>query len=136
MIIILGQYDCISLWQPWLWAILSAGKSVENRTWATHKRGVILLHASKTRDDLPSAVRFLNQVHGVKVPVAELVFGAIVGAVNLTSCHYSADKSPDGWGYPNRFHWRFEDVTPLPYPIACRGHQGFFRVEITRDDLR
>lgn len=37
----------LSIRQPWAWAILHTGKSVENRDWYTEYRGRVLLHASK-----------------------------------------------------------------------------------------
>jgi hypothetical protein len=39
---------CVSLHQPWAWAVLHAGKKVENRTWATRHRGPLLIHAART----------------------------------------------------------------------------------------
>ncbi len=38
----------LSLRQPWAWAILHAGKRIENRDWGTAYRGPLLLHASKS----------------------------------------------------------------------------------------
>lgn len=59
----------ISLWQPWAWAILHAGKRIENRYRADGEkpalcsyRGPLLIHASKsvgTRDDFDGAVEAL-----------------------------------------------------------------------------
>ena len=40
----------LSIKQPWAWAIIHAGKNVENRTWATSYRGPLLIHAGKTFD--------------------------------------------------------------------------------------
>lgn len=31
--------------QPWAWAIIHGGKLVENRTWLTHYRGPVAIHA-------------------------------------------------------------------------------------------
>ena len=31
----------------WAWAIIYAGKNIENRSWRTHLRGPIAIHASK-----------------------------------------------------------------------------------------
>lgn len=36
----------LSLRQPWCWAVLHAGKRVENRVWRTSYRGPFLLHAA------------------------------------------------------------------------------------------
>ena len=45
-------YPCISLWNPWAWAIPYALKNVENRTWLPRWKGKdlggeILIHAAK-----------------------------------------------------------------------------------------
>ena len=37
---------CLSLRQPWAWAVVHAGKSVENRRWNTNFRGEFLIHAA------------------------------------------------------------------------------------------
>ena len=43
----------LSIRQPWAWAILHAGKRVENRDWqGCHYRGPLLIHASKFGDAL------------------------------------------------------------------------------------
>jgi len=50
----------ISLQQPWAWAILHAGKDVENRRWNTRYRGPIAIHASakpQTDYDWPRGTR-------------------------------------------------------------------------------
>jgi len=47
--------------QPWWWAILHAGKRVENRVWPTKYRGPILLHAAIgcTRHEYEEAVSWM-----------------------------------------------------------------------------
>ena len=44
------NYRALSIKQPWLAAILSGWKPVENRTWDTSYRGPLLLHASARID--------------------------------------------------------------------------------------
>ena len=36
----------LSLRQPWAWAVVEAGKDVENRRWNTKFRGDFLIHAA------------------------------------------------------------------------------------------
>jgi hypothetical protein len=36
----------ITIRQPWVWAILHAGKRIENRAWDTGHRGPLLIHAA------------------------------------------------------------------------------------------
>ena len=40
----------ISVRQPWAWAIVQGLKPVENRSWNTHFRGQVAIHASLTFD--------------------------------------------------------------------------------------
>ena len=48
----------LSVRQPWAWALLYGGKTIENRKWTTHYRGRIWIHASEreNHDDVEEAV--------------------------------------------------------------------------------
>lgn len=61
-----GRIMCLSIRQPWAWAILHAGKDIENRDWATRFRGPFLVHAGKgcTRDEYEDAVDFIQMTTG------------------------------------------------------------------------
>ena len=48
----------LSVRQPWAWAIIHAGKDIENRSWATKFRGRVLIHASKGMTQEEFAGRF------------------------------------------------------------------------------
>lgn len=37
----------ISLWQPWASLMASGHKSIETRSWSTHLRGLVAIHAAK-----------------------------------------------------------------------------------------
>jgi hypothetical protein len=41
----------LSVRQPWAWAIIHAGKDIENWTWRTHYRGEVAIHASSKMDE-------------------------------------------------------------------------------------
>ena len=41
-----GMFPALTLRQPWAWAVLEAGKLIENRPWSTKFRGAFLLHAA------------------------------------------------------------------------------------------
>ena len=56
----------LSIRQPWAWAIIHAGKDVENRPWGTRYRGPLLIHASKTLDQEGRA--WIETVLGIEVP--------------------------------------------------------------------
>jgi hypothetical protein len=123
----------LSIRQPWAWAILHAGKDVENRTWAAGFRGRFLIHAGKGMTGAEFAegmgmVRAVLSLRGVvdaALPgVSGLARGGIVGVASLVDCVARSD-SPwfvGPWGFVLR------DVQPLPF-WPCRGALGFFRVQ-------
>ena len=110
----------LSIRQPWAWAILHAGKDVENRTWGTCYRGLLLLHASKTVD--LDSVRYLIEC-GYDLP-DPLVTGALVGTVRLIGCF----PSQSGWAEDGQYHWQLADPRPFLAPIPWRGALRLFDV--------
>ena len=109
----------LSIRQPWAWAIIHAGKDVENRTWNTHLRGTIAIHASGNVDKeakLPSGSK--------KAEPEDLVRGAIVGLVDIVDV--VREHSSEWFTGPYGFVLKNPQV--LPRPIPCKGSLGFWRV--------
>lgn len=65
--------------QPWAWGLIHGPKRIENRTWNTSYRGPLLIHAGKSRTAL-------GDDEGTLGAPAALVFGAILGLVELIDC--------------------------------------------------
>jgi hypothetical protein len=60
---------------------------------------------------------------GIDVPVPEeLVFGAIIGTVNMVGC---VSKSPSCW-FQGRYGFVFEDAKLLSEPIPAKGSLGLW----------
>ena len=116
----------LSIRQPWAWAILNAGKDIENRVWRTKQRGPIAIHASKGmtfaeyRDclDTMAAIRPDLDLPGID----ELQRGGIVATATIADCVYTSD-SP--WFFGN-FGFVLQDVRPVPF-IPVMGERGFFK---------
>ena len=119
-----NKMKALSIKQPWAWAILHAGKDVENRTWATTMRGGILVHASKGVDE--SGFSFIRKLGVLNIPAPnQLPTGGIVGYVEITDC-VEANCGP--W-----FQGPFGLVLKNPIPLTfkqLKGHLGFFDVNI------
>ena len=122
----------LSIKQPWAWAIIHAGKDVENRTWTTNYRGPLLIHASKTFDFCGYIWLVENAICNEKihlciddVPSQEgFQMGGIIGMVNLKKMVRSTDYSPwmfGPWG------WVFENPKPIEF-IPYKGRLGLFDV--------
>lgn len=121
----------LSIRQPWAWAILSAGKDVENRDWPTKFRGPVCIHAGKGMT--PGEVSEFSEVLGDlrldgKVDrsltgphYASLPRGGIVGTAEITTC-IEASTSPWFFG---RYGFTLANVRPVEF-IPCKGALGFF----------
>jgi len=59
----LPNLPVLSIRQPWAWAIVHAGKDIENRNWPTRFRGRFLIHAAKgcTREEYLDACAFMAE---------------------------------------------------------------------------
>jgi hypothetical protein len=114
------EYQVLSLYPEWAWAIVFAGKDVENRSWRTSYRGTLLIHASSkrsSREALESARSLLcarSKLRPRDLP-DEFPRSAILGAVELVDCVEDA-KSP--WAEAKAIHWLLRSARPLQQPIT------------------
>lgn len=119
----------LSVRQPWAWAIIHAGKNIENRSWQAVARGAfqprrVAIHAARgmTQAEYVSAARFMLEMDVVCPPPADLDRGGVIGAVTVVDIVRSS-SSP--WFMGPR-------GLVLANPVACAftpavGALGFFR---------
>ncbi len=114
----------LSIRQPWAWAIMHAGKGVENRDWATKYRGQICIHAAKacSKKDYLEAVEFIQSI-GIEWPldVNTLDRGGIIGTAELVDC-VSASESPWFFG---KYGFVLKNPKATQF-IPVNGKLGFF----------
>lgn len=124
---------CLTVRQPWAWAILQAGKGIENRTWPTRHRGPLLIHAGTSRGEKDlRQLRDWARTYGVKEPAPDaLVFGAILGVVDLVAClprhQVPADHPGSNWA-EGPWCWLLANPRPLDRPVPWKGLLGLFEV--------
>jgi len=121
----------LSIRQPWAFAILMGCKPVENRSWPTHIRGPVLIHAGKTEDT--SAIKHVLGRMAYQSNTAQhelwrlyrhhVHLGGIVGAVSITDCvtEHESQWFTGPWGYVLDLP-TFCDFVPM------KGQLGFFTV--------
>lgn len=114
----------LAIRQPWAWAILHAGKNVENRSWHTSFRGPICIHASKGmhRSDVSEFEGLFGLDWQIDMPDFDaLPRGGIVGTANIVDC---VPDMTSKWFFGP---WGFvlTDIEPVPF-IPVRGLLGFF----------
>jgi hypothetical protein len=107
----------LSVRQPWAWAILYAGKDIENRLWQNqHCLGTIAVHASAgldRLDDLP---------HGVRRPTSQELDRSAVGVVDVVAV---VEHHRSRW-FSGPLGWVLSNPRPLPRPIPCKGALGLW----------
>ena len=114
----------LTIRQPWAWAIIHAGKNVENRSWSTDHRGPLVIHAGRRID--PNGVARLREL-GLDPPdETEILVGGIIGQVELTGVRRD---DPSRWAVPGAYHWQLADARALPFE-PLRGCQTLWRVAL------
>lgn len=134
----------LSIRQPWVWAILNAGKRIENRPRRYHYRGPICLHASTApipREEIayhycvedvlawhagkPMSTREAKQkpltLADLTPRLSDLQRGGIVGTADIVDC---IEASDDPWFFgPHGLV--LENVQPVEF-IPVKGALGLF----------
>ena len=119
----------LSIRQPWAELILQGRKTIELRTWQTHYRGRVAIHASQTVQEEACVAYGLDP--------ARVVRGALVGTVELVDIspldeaawEALRDQHLSLRDFPGPvFGWRLETPQPLPQPIPMRGRMSLFNV--------
>jgi hypothetical protein len=119
---------CLSVQQPWAWALIHGTKRVENRTWRTKYRGAVIIHAGVSDARLKGTTPADWHGEGLTgLPAfAELPFGAVVGTVRLVDCVPLAEVL----GRPfaeGPWCWIVADPAPC-VPVPWKGQQMLFDV--------
>lgn len=124
----------LSLHQPWASLIAAGAKRVETRTWRTHHRGLLAIHAAQRRMDF-QAIELLRTL-GLS-GLCEFPLGCIVATCRVVDCIPTDDYVPAseqeracGDFRPGRFAWILDDVKAVVPPIACKGSMGLWTTEL------
>lgn len=130
----------LTIRQPWAWAIIHAGKDVENRPRRSHYRGWVAVHAGKgmTKGEWSDACAFIHsQVNSlIVIPdygSPDFVRGAIIGIMKIVDC--VADRESP-W-FVGQYGLVIGAVRALN-PIPCGGQLGLWNTtfEVTNEIRR
>lgn len=111
---------CLSIRQPWAWAILHAGKDSENRSWPCPQYLLgerVLVHASGTLD--------AGALEALGARRADMVKSAILGSVLIVGCDREMKSR---WDFQGEYHFRLENPIAFERAIPLKGKLGFFDV--------
>ena len=104
--------------QPWAWAIIHAGKDVENRSWRTKHRGLLLIHAGQRFD--PAGEAFIREL-GLNMTEEARITGRIIGSVDVMDVVRDYDSV-----WADLWHWVLASQAPAVRPLECKGRLSLF----------
>lgn len=129
----------LTVQQPWAWAIIDGGKTIENRKQLWSYRGPLAIHAGRTwsvaadgnatmLEAAQSDDRIRHAVHGGFLQRSWFTTSAVIGVVDLVDCHV-ADGCCAPWGEPGGDTRTTHLVLANPRPVApiqCPGQLGLW----------
>lgn len=120
----------LSIRQPWAELILQGRKTIELRTWHTHYRGRIVIHAGQQCKE--------EHCRAYGLDPQKLVRGALVGTVEIVdiiafdeesyNAHAAEHLRLGGWP-GDLVGWRLANPLRFETPIPMSGRQGLFDVD-------
>lgn len=130
-------WKVLSVRQPWAWAIVEAGKDVENRSRPTKHRGPLAIHVSTFHKwheiavDAQSMSGLIRQTSLTRGDL-EKSLGCVIGIVDVVDC---IRDSSSRWAIPGQWHWVLDNQRRVrPVPIV--GRLGIFEREIELEELK
>jgi activating signal cointegrator 1 len=125
----------LSLTQPWATAICLGIKQWETRSWPTHFRGELCIHASKGFPKWAKEIA-VDLANERGISFEDLPLGKIVCVVSLTECRqtdsliHEIGEIEQQWGdySPGRYAFKLENLRVLSDPVPAIGHLGFWPV--------
>jgi hypothetical protein len=132
-----GLIKALSLKQPYTWLIANGYLLVDDRTWGTGYRGVMLIHASKGIYEEYYDYLVVNT--DIPLPSKDkLGYGGVVGIAKLVLCA-RPDEIPSNLNREQRSHFSgvprdgfgflFENAKPLEL-MPCPGKLGIFEIDM------
>lgn len=113
--------------QPWAWAIIYGGKTIENRTWKPRRPTEVLIHAGVIFEQHGlAALRRMRKDGLISRPVPRtFASGQIIGKVDVTG--WDDDDSTDPWAVPDHWHWHLSNPVAAWPAIPVTGQPTFWR---------
>jgi hypothetical protein len=141
----------LSISQPWVWAILNAGKRIENRDWNPPKwimGETIAIHAAKSWGGADDVEYIDSNIFAMWLRYADPTLqeltcpprreqhtaGAVVATARIIDIFTDQDirevgGHQDDW-FMGKYGWLLSDVQQLEQPVPCKGALGLWEVPL------
>lgn len=115
----------LSVRQPWAWAIIHAGKDIENRPRTIIPGYRLLIHASRSYDRSGDVAVRRQGLRGLPSEIyLARFYGSVIGMVDVIDC-ITASRSR--WAVAGSYHWVLANPVPVKHPLVITGQQGLFK---------
>lgn len=122
----------LSVRQPWASLIVAGIKTVENRSWYTNHRGLLLIHAALTVDVDAYTWLWRNGNDAMREwlrrnPSKDVVTGAVIGRVNVDQVirRSRSQHCNDPW-FIGPYGFLLSHARQYRRPVPITGRQGLF----------
>lgn len=127
--------------QPWAHALVVGAKRIETRSWQTHYRGPLAIHAARgftaAEQDFARKLGFVpgELPRGAIVAVTSVVKCLPTDALELKQRLTEAERTLGNFD-PGRWGWVLGDVHPLREPLVCTGALSLWEHDTTAIEAR
>lgn len=133
-------WSCLSVHQPFAWAIVMSAKDIENRSWKSRHLGRLHIHAGLTERDADEVEEVIARVaNHLRLPITAAReayrhhrrrgLGAIIGSVRMVGC--ATSYASEWWDEGTEYGFIFRDPEIFDEPIPCKGLQRIFKYKLS-----
>lgn len=122
--------SALTVLEPWASGIIHGTKRIENRSWRTHHRGPLVIHAGLGRKFLKGADAsdpMIQQLLPGLASLDDLPYGLIVGMVDVVDCVKVEDLPPETPWASGPWCWVLANPRPLK-PVPFKGKLMIFTI--------
>jgi len=117
---------CLSVRQPFAWAICSGDKAIENRSWTTKHRGTIAIHAGSNKSNFNT---WLKTVDDSDLDTSPFQFSAIIGVADIVDVEELSEEHDDDLWAAGPYCWKLDNARFIESPIPMNGKLNLFRLD-------
>ena len=130
----------ITIQQPWANLICEGVKDIENRTWQTHYRGKVLIHAAAKAWSIKQLCFYFTQemtnalrAIGFNIEtVYNMPKGKIIGSVDIIDCVVGHSSI---WAELTSYNWVLANPVLFPEPIPAKGKLSFWEFPMIEEEV-
>lgn len=131
----------LTLIQPWATLVILGEKKIETRSWKTHYRGEIAIHAGKKVDKSVFEEPYYKDVFKkYNLTPDNIIRSSIIGTCSIIDVKRTEElvgiiserERAFGNYCPDRFGWILDDIKPIEPIRNVKGMLGFWSFDIAK----